>query len=93
MRVKEESEKASINLNIQKTNIMASSPITSWETDGPTRISGSLSCGAREVRSPCAHEATSRISLGYRPHPEVRREALRAEQGTSLETPSRASKE
>ena len=34
MRVKEESEKASINLNIQKTNIMASSPITSWQIDG-----------------------------------------------------------
>ena len=34
MKVKEESEKASIKLNIQKTKIMASGPITSWQTDG-----------------------------------------------------------
>ena len=34
MKVKEESEKAGLKLNIQKTKIMASSPITSWETDG-----------------------------------------------------------
>ena len=36
MRVKEESEKAGLKLNIQKTKIMASSPITSWEIDGET---------------------------------------------------------
>ena len=36
MKVKEESEKASLKLNIQKTKIMASSPITSWQTDGET---------------------------------------------------------
>ena len=36
MKVKEESEKAGLKLNIQKTNIMASGPITSWETDGET---------------------------------------------------------
>ena len=34
MKVKEESEKADLKLNIQKTEIMASSPITSWQTDG-----------------------------------------------------------
>ena len=34
MRVKEESEKASLNLNIKKTKIMASSPITAWQIDG-----------------------------------------------------------
>ena len=34
MKVKEESEKVGLNLNIQKTNIMASGPITSWEIDG-----------------------------------------------------------
>ena len=34
MKVKEESEKAGLNLNIQKTEIMASGPITSWEIDG-----------------------------------------------------------
>ena len=36
MTVKEESEKAGLKLNIQKTKIMASSPITSWQTDGET---------------------------------------------------------
>ena len=36
MKVKEESEKVGLKLNIQKTKIMASSPITSWKTDGET---------------------------------------------------------
>ena len=36
MKVKEESEKAGLKLNIKKTNIMASGPITSWEIDGET---------------------------------------------------------
>ena len=36
MKVKEESEKAGLKLNIQKTNIMASGPITSWQIDGKT---------------------------------------------------------
>ena len=36
MKVKEESEKAGLKLNIQKTKIMASDPITSWQTDGET---------------------------------------------------------
>ena len=36
MKVKEESEKVGLNLNIQKTKIMASSPITSWQIDGKT---------------------------------------------------------
>ena len=37
MKVKEESEKAGLKLNIQKTKIMASSPTTSWQIDGETR--------------------------------------------------------
>ena len=36
MKVKEESQKVGLKLNIQKTKIMASSPITSWQTDGET---------------------------------------------------------
>ena len=36
MRVKEESEKAGLNFNIQKTKVMASGPITSWQIDGET---------------------------------------------------------
>ena len=38
MKVKEKSEKASLKLNIQKTKIMASSPITSWQIDGETVV-------------------------------------------------------
>ena len=38
MKVKEESEKAGLNLNIQKTKIMASGPITSWQIDGETMV-------------------------------------------------------
>ena len=40
MKVREESEKAGLKLNIQKINIMASSPITSWQIDGETGNSG-----------------------------------------------------
>ena len=40
MKVKEESENAGLNLNIQKTKIMACGPITSWETDGETVETG-----------------------------------------------------
>ena len=46
MKVKEESEKAGLKLNIQKTNIMASSPITSWEIDGETVETVTLFWGA-----------------------------------------------
>ena len=38
MKVKEESEKAGLKLNIQKTKILASRPITSWQTDGETKL-------------------------------------------------------
>ena len=38
MKVKEESEKVGLKLNLQKTKIMASGPITSWEMDGETRL-------------------------------------------------------
>ena len=41
MKVKEESEKVGLKLNIQKTKIMASVPITSWEIDGKTEKTGS----------------------------------------------------
>ena len=45
MKVKEESENVDLKLNIQKTKIMASGPITSWEIDGET-VSGTLFLGA-----------------------------------------------
>ena len=59
MRVKEKSEKVSINLNIQKTNIMASSPITSWQIDGEkVEIVQTLFLGASKIimDSDCSHE-------------------------------------
>ena len=46
MKVKEESEKVGLKLNIQKTKIMASSPITSWQTDGETMETDNLFLGA-----------------------------------------------
>ena len=48
MKVKEESEKVSLKLNIQKTKIIASSPITSWQIDGETRqtVTDFISFGA-----------------------------------------------
>ena len=49
MKVKEESEKVGLKLNVQKTKIMASSPITSWEIDGETVETGAdLNCGVGE---------------------------------------------
>ena len=49
MKVKEESEKVGLNLNIQKTKIMASSPITSWQTDGKTveTVADFIFCGSK----------------------------------------------
>ena len=43
MKVKKESEKAGLKLNIQKTKIMASSPITSWQIDGKTKLKNAWS--------------------------------------------------
>ena len=49
MKVKEESEKAGLKLNLQKTKIMASSPITSWQIDGETveTVKGFISLGSK----------------------------------------------
>ena len=49
MKVKEESEKASLKLNIQRTKIMASGPITSWEIDGEIMETESLFLGAPKL--------------------------------------------
>ena len=60
MRVKEESEKAGLKLNIKKTKIMASDPITSWQIDGVTmeteRLSGSSLLSAIRVVSSALSE-------------------------------------
>ena len=59
MKVKEESEKVGLKLNIQKTKIMASSPITSWEIDGETAetVSDFILGGSRiTADGDCSHE-------------------------------------
>ena len=59
MKVKEESEKVGLNLNIQKTNIMASGPITSWEIDGETveTVSDFILGGSKiTADGDCSHE-------------------------------------
>ena len=61
MKVKEESEKVGLKLNIQKTNIMASSPITSWEIDGET-VSDFIFCGSKiTADGDCSHEIKRRL--------------------------------
>ena len=64
MKVKEESEKVDSKLNIQKTKIMASGPITSWEIDGET-VSGFI-LGASKITadSDCSHEIKRCLILG-----------------------------
>ena len=66
MKVKEESEKVGIKLNIQKTKIMASGPITSWEIDGETVESVSdFIFGGSKITSDgdCSHEIKRRFSM------------------------------
>ena len=67
MKVKEESEKVGLKLNIQKTNIMASSPITSWEIDGETveTVSDFIFLGSKiTADGDCSHEINRRLLLG-----------------------------
>ena len=64
MKVKEESEKVGLKLNIQKTKIMASSPITSWEIDGET-VSDFIFWGSKiTADSDCSYEIKRRLLLG-----------------------------
>ena len=67
MKMREESEKAVLKLNIQKTEIMASGPITSWETDGETveTVSDFILGGSKiTVDDDCSHEIKRRVLLG-----------------------------
>ena len=67
MKVKEESEKVGLKLNIQKTTIMASGPITSWEIDGETMetVSDFSFLGSKiTVDGDCSHEIKRRLLLG-----------------------------
>ena len=67
MKVKEESEKVGLKLSIQKTKIMASSPITSWETDGETgeTVSDFIFWGSKSTADgDCSHEIKRHLLLG-----------------------------
>ena len=67
MKVKEESEKVGLNLNSQKTKIMASGPITSWEIDGETvETLADVILGGSKVTADgdCSHEIKRRLLLG-----------------------------
>ena len=67
MKVKEESEKVGLKLNIQKTKIMASSPITSWQTDGETvETVADFILGGSKITADgdCSHEIKRRLLLG-----------------------------
>ena len=66
MKVKEESEKADLKLNIQKTKIMASDPITSWQIDGETdTVTDLLFLGLKiTVHGDCSHESKRYLLLG-----------------------------
>ena len=67
MKVKEESEEVGLKLNIQKTNIMASGPITSWQTDGETvkTVADFILGGSKiTVDGDCSHEIKGRLLLG-----------------------------
>ena len=67
MKVKEESEKVSFKLNIQKMKIMASGPMTSWEIDGETveTVSDSILGGSKiTADGDCSHEIKRRLLLG-----------------------------
>ena len=65
MKVKEESEKFDLKLNIQKTKIMASSPITSWQTDGETMETVRDYFGGSRISTDgdCSHEIKRRLLL------------------------------
>ena len=64
MKVKEESEKAGLKLGIQKTKIMASGPITSWQVDGETVTDFILGGSKITAHGDCSHEIKRYLLLG-----------------------------
>ena len=64
MKVKEESEKVGLKLNIQKTKIMASGPITSWQIDGETVADFIFICSKITADDDCSHDIKRCLLLG-----------------------------
>ena len=74
MKVKEESEQVDLNLNIQKTKIMASGPITSWEIDREAveTVSDFIFLGSRiTADGDCSHEIKRHLLLGRKAMPNL----------------------
>ena len=75
MKVKEESEKVGLKLNIQKTKIMASGPITSWQMDGETveTVSDFIFPGSKiTADGDCSHEIKRHLLLGRKSYNQPR---------------------
>ena len=75
MKVKEESEKAVLKLNIQKTKIMASSPITSWQIDGKRKETGTefiLGNSKITTDGDCSHEVKKTLASWKKSYDEPR---------------------
>ena len=75
MKVKEESEKVGLKLNIQKTKIMSFSPITSWQIDGETRETVTdfiLGCSKITADADCSHEIKRHLLLGRKSYNQPR---------------------
>src|SRR5574337_1375282 len=89
MKVKEESEKVGLKLNIQETKIMASSPITSWEIDGETveTVSDFIFLGSKiTAEGDCSHEIKRHLLLGRKVMTNL--DSIRSEEHTSeLQSP------
>ena len=83
MKVKEESEKVGLKLNIQKTKIMASGPITSWQIDGETveTVEDFIFGGSKiPADGDCSHEIKRHLLLGnkiyYQPRQHIKKQTL-----------------
>ena len=75
MKVKKESEKVALKLNIQKTKIMASGPITSWQIEGETveTVSDFIFLGSKiTADGDCSHEIKRRLLLGRKSYDQPR---------------------
>ena len=77
MRVREESEKVGLKLNIQKMKIMASSPMTSWQTDGEImeRVMGFIFLGSKiTADGDCNYEIKRCLLLGRKPKQHIEKQ-------------------
>ena len=87
MKVKEDSEKVGLKLNIQKTKIMASGPITSWQIDGETmEIVTDIIFGGSKITADgdCSHEIKRRLLLGRKAMTNL--ESILKSRGITLST-------